>query len=112
MATTPYEFCIDGQLSEQAREAFCDLRIEERPGRLTSLYGEVIDESHLLGILAQFGVLGLVVVSAHPVVSGTWGLSGGRAATTTESRRPPPRGRSAGPSAVDDQVAPRVSDAG
>jgi len=111
MAITTYEFRIDGQLSEQAREAFCDLRIEERRGGAT-LYGEVIDESHLLGIVAQFGVLGLVVVSAHPVASGTAGSPGSRAAVTAESRRPPPRGRSAGPSVVDDQVAGRVSDGG
>jgi hypothetical protein len=111
MAITTYEFRIDGHLSEQAREAFCDLRIEERPGGAT-LYGEVIDESHLLGIVAQFGVLGLIVVSAHPVAAGTGGLPGGREAGTAESRRPSPRGRSAGASVVDDQVAGRVSDAG
>jgi hypothetical protein len=111
MATTTYEFRIDGQLSEPAREAFCDMRIEERPGRAT-LYGEVIDESHLLGILAQFGVFGLVVVSAHPVASGAVPVPGRRAAVTAESRRPSPGGRSAGSPAVDDEVAGRVSDAG
>jgi hypothetical protein len=111
MATTTYEFRIDGQLCEQAREAFCDMEIEERPGRAT-LYGEVIDESHLLGILAQFGVLGLVVVSAHPVPSGTVPVLASRAAGTAEPRRPSPGGRSAGPPVVDDEVAGRVSDAG
>jgi hypothetical protein len=111
MAITTYEFRVDGQFSDQAREAFCDLRIEERTGGAT-LYGEVIDESHLLGIVAQFGVLGLVVVSAHPVASGAGGLRGSRAAVTAEPRRPPPKGRSAGSSVVDDQVPGRVSDAG
>jgi hypothetical protein len=64
MTTTTYEFRVDGRLTDQAREAFCDMRIEEMPSGAT-LYGDVIDESHLLGILAQCRTLGLVVVSAH-----------------------------------------------
>ncbi|MGY1694700.1 MULTISPECIES: hypothetical protein [unclassified Geodermatophilus] len=64
MTATVYEFRVDGQLSEQAREAFCDMRIEEDRAGAT-LYGDVIDESHLLGIMAQIRLLGLVVVSAH-----------------------------------------------
>ncbi len=68
MTTTPYEFRVDGRLTDQAREAFCDMRIEEvHAGAI--LCGEVIDESHLLGILAQCRTLGLVVVSAHRVPS-------------------------------------------
>jgi len=66
MATEVYEFRVDGRLNEQAREAFCDMRIEEVPSGAT-LYGDVIDESHLLGIMAQCRALGLVVVSAHRV---------------------------------------------
>src|SRR3954470_9520398 len=104
MATTTYEFPIAGSLSEQAREAFCDMRVDERPGRAT-LYGEVIDESHLLGILAQFGVLGLVVVSAHPMAPGTVSVPGSSAGGSAEPRRPPPEGRSAGHPVVDHQVA-------
>ena len=64
MTAKTYEFRVDGQLSELAREAFCDMRIEESPGGAT-LSGQVIDESHLLGIMAQIRTLGLVVVSAH-----------------------------------------------
>jgi hypothetical protein len=69
MMTTAYEFRVDGRLTDQAREAFCDMRIEELPAGAT-LYGDVIDESHLLGIMAQCRTLGLVVVSAHRVASG------------------------------------------
>ena len=58
-----YEFRVDGQLTDQAREAFCDMRIEELPAG-ARLYGEVIDEAHLLAIMAQCRRLGLVVVSA------------------------------------------------
>ena len=66
MATKVYEFRVDGRLTEQAREAFCDMRIEELPTGAV-FYGDVIDESHLLGILAQCRTLGLVVVSAHRI---------------------------------------------
>jgi hypothetical protein len=66
MTTQAYEFRVDGRLTDQAREAFCDMRIEEAPAGAT-LYGDVIDESHLLGILAQCRLLGLTLVSAHRV---------------------------------------------
>jgi hypothetical protein len=69
MTTTAYEFRVDGQLSDQSREALCDMHIEEDPAGAT-LYCEVIDESHLLGIMAQFRTLGLVVVSAHRIARG------------------------------------------
>jgi hypothetical protein len=62
MAT--YEFRVDGRLSEQVREAFCDMRVEELPTG-ARLSGEVTDESHLMGILAQLDALDLVVVSAR-----------------------------------------------
>ena len=68
MTAKTYEFRVDGQLSELAREAFCDMRIEEDSAGAT-LYCDVIDESHLLGIMAQCRTLGLVVVSAHRVSS-------------------------------------------
>jgi len=68
MTTKLYEFRVDGRLTDQAREAFCDMRIEETPSGAT-LCGDVIDESHLLGIMAQCRTLGLVVVSAHRVSS-------------------------------------------
>jgi hypothetical protein len=61
-----YEFRVDGRLTDQAREAFCDMRIEEFPAS-ARLYGEVIDEAHLMGIMAQCRTLGLVVVSANRV---------------------------------------------
>jgi hypothetical protein len=68
--TTTYEFRVDGRLSDQVREAFCDMSIEEVPAG-ARLYGAVTDESHLLGIIAQFRSLGLTVVSAHEVPLGS-----------------------------------------
>jgi hypothetical protein len=64
-----YEFRVDGRLTDQAREAFCDMRIEELPTG-ARLCGEVIDEAHLMGILAQCRTLGLVVVSANRIAAG------------------------------------------
>jgi hypothetical protein len=68
--TTTYEFRVDGRLSDQVREAFCDMSIEELPAG-ARLSGDVTDESHLLGIIAQFRSLGLIVVSAHQVTHGS-----------------------------------------
>ncbi|ALE75380.1 hypothetical protein Ae168Ps1_4899 [Pseudonocardia sp. Ae168_Ps1] len=67
MTPTVYRFRIDGHLSEQAAEEFCDMRIEEARAS-TVLEGTVVDESHLHGIIASMRVLGLTVVSVRPVV--------------------------------------------
>ena len=74
MTSITYEFRVDGPLTDQAREAFCDMSIEERAVGAT-LVGNVIDEAHLLGIMAQCRTLGLTVVSAHRV-SGTAARAG------------------------------------
>ena len=66
MAARRYEFRVDGTLSEDARNAFVDMRITEVPPQ-TVLDGEVLDESHLQGIIAQIHSLGITVVSVHPV---------------------------------------------
>ena len=66
MASKMYEFRVDGRLPEQEREMFADLHVEEVPAGLV-LRGEVIDESHLHGIIAQLGAYGLTIVSAEPV---------------------------------------------
>jgi hypothetical protein len=66
MMRSTYEFRVEGPLTDQAREAFCDMDIEEFPVG-ASLVGTVIDEAHLLGIMAQCRTLGLTVVSAHRI---------------------------------------------
>jgi hypothetical protein len=60
-----YEFRVDGVLSDEARSNFVDMRIIELPPQ-TVLDGEVIDESHLHGILAQLAALGVSLVSVLP----------------------------------------------
>ena len=66
MGTRRYEFRVDGRLTEEARSAFVDMRITEAPLE-TIIDGEVLDESHLHGIIIQLQTLGITVVSVHPV---------------------------------------------
>lgn len=66
MGTMRYEFRVDGRLSDEARTAFVDMRITEVPPQ-TVIDGEVMDESHLHGIIAQLQALGITVVSVLPV---------------------------------------------
>lgn len=66
MAARRYEFRVEGRLSEDARDTFVDMRITEVPLQ-TVLDGEVLDESHLQGIIAQLHTLGITVVSVHPI---------------------------------------------
>jgi hypothetical protein len=66
MATRRYEFRVEGTLSDEARAAFVDMRITESPPQ-TLVDGDVVDESHLHGIIAQFQALGITVVAALPV---------------------------------------------
>jgi hypothetical protein len=69
MTAGRYEVRVDGRLGAHAREAFCDMRVDEHATGAT-ICGDVVDESHLLGILAQCRTLGLVVVSARRVPAG------------------------------------------
>jgi hypothetical protein len=61
-----YEFRVEGRLSEDARSAFLDMRITESEPQ-TVIDGDVLDQSHLQGIIAQFRALGITVLSALPV---------------------------------------------
>ena len=80
MTVSTYEFRVEGQLTEHAREAFCDMDIEESADG-AALVGTVIDEAHLLGIMAQCRTLGLIVVSAHKI-PGSRSRAGRRSAST------------------------------
>jgi hypothetical protein len=60
-----YEFRVGGRLSEEARGEFEGMRISELPAQ-TVLHGEVLDESHLHGIIAQLHALNFVVISVLP----------------------------------------------
>ena len=66
MVTMRYEFRVDGRLTDEAKAAFLGMRITEVP-RQTLIDGEVLDESHLHGVIAQLHALGITVVSVRPV---------------------------------------------
>jgi hypothetical protein len=66
MGARRYEFRVDGRLSEEARNALAGMSITEAPVQ-TMIDGDVLDESHLHGILVQLQLLGITVVSVHPV---------------------------------------------
>ena len=66
MTTRHYEFRVEGRLTDEARTAFSDMRIREVPPE-TVIDGEVLDESHLHGIIVQLQALGITVVAAHPI---------------------------------------------
>lgn len=61
-----YHFRVAGRLSDRTRGAFPDMVLVEAPPE-TIIYGEVIDEAHLHGVLAMIQDLGLHVVSVHEV---------------------------------------------
>ncbi|NEK57996.1 hypothetical protein GCU56_08940 [Geodermatophilus sabuli] len=64
--TSHYQFRVAGHLSDRTRGAFPDMVLVEAPPE-TIIYGEVIDEAHLHGMLALIQDLGLHVVSVHEV---------------------------------------------
>lgn len=66
MSRRRYEFRVSGRLSENTRGAFEDMTVREIPPE-TLIFGEVVDESHLHGVLALIQSLGLEVVSVHQV---------------------------------------------
>jgi hypothetical protein len=61
-----YEFRVDGQLTEEARDALVGMQIIEAPAQ-TVIDGDVLDESQLHGIIVQLHTLGITVVSVHPI---------------------------------------------
>ena len=61
-----FEFRVQGSLSESARRALDGLIIVDAPEEMIIL-GEVIDESHLHGILALIRSLDLHLVSMYEV---------------------------------------------
>ena len=64
--TSHYQFRVAGRLSDRARGAFPDMFLIDAPPE-TIIYGEVIDEAHLHGVLALIQDLGLHVVALHEV---------------------------------------------
>ncbi|MDF2978466.1 MAG: uncharacterized protein K0S40_3194 [Actinomycetospora sp.] len=61
-----YEFRVEPAVPAASRDAFCDMEREDTTTG-TVLRGDIVDDSHLHGVLAQLRALGLTVVSAQPL---------------------------------------------
>jgi len=68
MSARRYEFRVAGRLSERAQGAFVDMAVHDAPPE-TVISGEVVDDAHLHGVLAQIQNLGLHVVSVLQVAA-------------------------------------------
>jgi hypothetical protein len=61
---TVYQIVVRGEISERYAMAFEGMEMEAKSGR-TILTGEIIDNSHLHGILDRIIALGLELVSVE-----------------------------------------------
>lgn len=73
MASKLYQIQLDGDAAEQVREAFPDMQLEELPPGLI-VRGLIMDECHLLGVLAELQSLGLKIVSVASVPNTRTGI--------------------------------------
>ncbi|MEV0692658.1 MULTISPECIES: hypothetical protein [unclassified Streptomyces] len=60
-----YEIRVDGHMSDTLTETFPELDHVVMRGQ-TVLFGQVVDEAHLYGLLARLRSLGLRVVEMRP----------------------------------------------
>jgi hypothetical protein len=91
MSARRYEFRVAGRLSERAQGAFVDMAVHDAPAE-TVISGEVVDDAHLHGVLAQIQDLGLHVVSVLQVPS----------APEPSARRTEPSTAPPDPASIDD----------
>jgi hypothetical protein len=66
MTPKRFEFRVHGSLTEEARDALSGLVVVDAPAE-TIIFGEVMDESHLHGVLALVRSLNLHLISMHEV---------------------------------------------
>ena len=59
-----YRIVVRGELTERFAEAFEGMRIEAEGGQ-TTITGQMVDQSHLFGILNRISGLGLPLVSVQ-----------------------------------------------
>ena len=59
-----YRIVVRGELSKRYAEAFEGMKMEAGGGQ-TTITGEVVDQSHLHGIINRISDLGLPLVSVH-----------------------------------------------
>ena len=69
MEPTRYRIVVRGELSDRFRSAFEGMELRSSQGD-TVITGEVLDQSHLQGLLERIAQLGLELVSVEPVERG------------------------------------------
>lgn len=66
MSPARYELRVKGRLSEDVSQDFTEFEVSDAPAE-TVMFGEIVDEAHLHGVLARLQALGLQVVSLRSV---------------------------------------------
>ena len=66
MLPTQYRLVIDGELGSRYASAFDEMTISAHDG-ITEITGEIIDSSHLQGLLGRIADLGLTLHSLNRV---------------------------------------------
>lgn len=67
---TRYDIVVNGELGERFASAFSGMTIRAADGR-THITGDVLDQSHMHGILDRIRDLGIELISVTPLVEGT-----------------------------------------
>ena len=89
MAPVRYRIRVRGRLTERLGSAFGGMTLEPAPGQ-TVLVGEIVDQSHLFGVLDRVRSLGLELISVEPSPADqASGQGPQKAETITEERLTP-----------------------
>ena len=70
-----YRIVVRSELSDSYASAFERMRMETRDGR-TILTGEVVDQSHLFGVLQRLYGMGLALLSVQAIPDEDYSSSG------------------------------------
>ena len=84
---TPYRIVMRSELSERYTAAFDGMQMETNNGE-TILVGEIVDQSHLLGILNHINGLGLQLLSVQALPEDARPNAEGELGSHTAQRRP------------------------
>jgi hypothetical protein len=89
VAPVRYRIRVRGRLTERLGSAFGGMTLEPAPGQ-TVLVGEIVDQSHLFGVLDRVRSLGLELISVEPSPADqASGQGPQKAETITEERLTP-----------------------
>ena len=67
-----YKIVVKGELTERFAGAFADMNMEAKRGQ-TIITGQIVDQSHLYGILNRISGLGLQLVAVQALPAGALG---------------------------------------